>query len=208
MKLIRWAELYKNLNSEFGLNEQIQRELTNGNAQFIIDLSRSLQPPTGYSVPCLAIHIATVFFNKKSYVNYDRFMILAGALLLASKMKDVNCRIRDFCSSFYNVISKVNRSNEPYNEAKMQLIKDQICVAESEILRTLEYSCDFQLPLEFVKKYCDMMVVERETRQKVFFTCRMLILDSYRTHACLLFNSLTIFMATFLIACRYENIVC
>lgn len=129
MKLVKRADLYRNLNSEFGLNEQIQRELSNGNAQFIIDFVRVLQLPTGYSVPCLAMHLANYFFHRKSYVNYDRFVMLAGAVLLASKLKDLNSRIRDFCSSFYNVISKVNCSNEPYNEAKMQLIKDQICVA-------------------------------------------------------------------------------
>ena len=127
---------------------------------------------------------------------------------MASKLKDLNSRIRDFCNCFYNVISKVNQSSEPYNEVKMQLIKEQICVAESEILRTLEYSCEFQLPLEFVKKYCDMLVVDREQRQRVFFTCRVLILDSYRTHACLVFNPLVVFMTAFLIACRYENVVC
>lgn len=158
MKLIKRSELYKNINNEFGLNEQIQRELTNGNAQFIIEFSRVLQLQTGYSVPCLAMHLASAFFHRKSYVNYDRFVMLAGALLLASKLKDLNSRIRDFCSSFYQVVSKINRSSEPYNEAKMQVIKDQICVAESEILRTLEYTVEVQLPLEFVRKYCDMLV--------------------------------------------------
>lgn len=208
MKLVKRAEVYRNINSEFGLNEHIQRELTNGNAQFIVELARSVAPQLGYSVPCLAMQISIVFFSKKSYVNYDRFVILAGALLLASKLKDVNSRMRDFCSSFFNVISKVNRSTEPYNEAKMQLIKDQICVAESEILRTLEYSCDFQLPLEFVKKYCEMIIPDKELRHRVFFTTRVLILDSYRTQACLVYNQLVVFLACFLIACRYENILC
>ena len=113
MKLIKRAELYKNLNSEFGLNEQIQRELTNGNAQFVLELARTLS--MGYSVPCLAMHMSTIFFNKKSYINFDRFVILAGALLLASKLKDVNTRIRDFGSSFYTVISKVKGGIEPFN---------------------------------------------------------------------------------------------
>lgn len=65
----------------------------------------------GYSVPCLAMHISNNFYNKKSYVNYDRFIMLAGSLLLASKLRDINCRIKDFCHAFYNVISKVSRTS-------------------------------------------------------------------------------------------------
>lgn len=90
----------------------------------------------------------------------------------------------------------------------MQLIKDQICVAESEILRTLEYSCDFPLPLDYVRKYCEMMIPEKEMRHRVFFTTRVLILDSYRAQVCLCFNPLVVFMACFMVACRYENIQC
>ena len=64
----------------------------------------------GYSVPSLAIHIASVFFYKKCYVNYDRFIILTGALLLAQKLRDVDARLKHLCNAFYAVTSRLNRS--------------------------------------------------------------------------------------------------
>lgn len=78
---------------------------------------------------------------------------------------------------------------------------------ESLIYRVLEYNMDFKLPLEFVDKYCKELVPEKR-RNKIYFTCRVLILDSYRTFACMLFNPLVVFMASMLIACRYEKINC
>lgn len=82
-----------------------------------------------YSVPSLAMHIANVFFYKKCYVNYDRFIILAGSLLLAQKLKDVDSRLKHLAHVFYNRIIKINGIHEPYTETKSQLIKDQICIA-------------------------------------------------------------------------------
>jgi hypothetical protein len=48
----------------------------------------------GYTVPTLALHIATIFFHKKSFIHYDRLLILAASFLLASKLKSIDCRLK------------------------------------------------------------------------------------------------------------------
>jgi len=57
-----------------------------------------------YTIPTLALHIATHFFHLKSYVHYDRLLILAASVLLASKLKNIDCRLKNICNSFYNAV--------------------------------------------------------------------------------------------------------
>jgi hypothetical protein len=77
-----------------------------------------------YTIPSLALHISQIFFQKKCYLFYDRFLILTASFALASKLKDMDCRLKSLCHSFYNIISRMTMNFEPYNEDKMKKIKD------------------------------------------------------------------------------------
>ena len=158
-----------------------------------------------YTIPSLALHISQIFFQKKCYLFYDRFLILTASFALASKLKDMDCRLKQVCHSYYNIISRMTMCFEPFNEDKMKKIKDEICIAETEILRTLQYRIDFDTPHDYLKKYVQSLSQSREIIKKVYNSSRIIILDSYRSKCCLLFNPLTISIAALLIASRYEG---
>lgn len=125
-----------NPNGSFGLTLLLQQHLASENAQFIIELAREMK--TSYSIPTLALHIATVFFHKKSYIHFDRYLILTASYLLASKIKNMDCRLKNLCNALYNVISrKAMMGVEPFNEEKMKKLKEYISIYEAEILRSL-----------------------------------------------------------------------
>lgn len=124
-----------NPNGSFGLTLPLQQHLASENAQFIIELAREMK--TSYSIPTLALHIATVFFHKKSYIHFDRYLILTASYLLASKIKNMDCKLKNLCNVFYNVISRKTMGVEPYNEEKMKKLKEHISIYEAEILRSL-----------------------------------------------------------------------
>ena len=92
---------------------QIQQHLACENAQFIIELARDLK--TSYSVPTLALHISTVFFNKKSYIHFDRFIVLTASYLLATKIKSMDYRLKNLCNALYNVVTRKAMGAEPFN---------------------------------------------------------------------------------------------
>jgi hypothetical protein len=128
--------LANNPNGSFGLTLPLQQHLASENAQFIIELAREMK--TSYSIPTLALHIATVFFHKKSYIHFDRYLILTASYLLASKIKNMDCRLKSLCNALYNVISrKAMMGVEPFNEEKMKKLKEYISIYEAEILRSL-----------------------------------------------------------------------
>ena len=78
--------------------------LTNGNAQFVIDIA--LEMKIGHSITALALQIGIIFFQKKCYVHHDRFIVLAASLLLATKLKDVDSRLRLLCNVFHKIITR------------------------------------------------------------------------------------------------------
>jgi hypothetical protein len=126
---IKEADLGSNINSNFGLNLELQNHLACQNVQFMIDLSRDLK--CSYSIPTLALHISTIFFHKKSYLHYDRFIILTACYLLASKIKNMDCRVKNLCNALHNVITRKTMSVEPFNEDKMKKLKEHISIYET-----------------------------------------------------------------------------
>lgn len=198
------SELANNSNGSFGLTLQLQQHLASENAQFIIELARDLK--TSYSIPTLALHIATVFFHKKSYIHFDRYIILTASYLLASKIKNMDCRLKSLCNALYNVINRKTMGAEPFHEEKMKKLKEHISIYEAEILRSLEYDIDSVTPHDYLKKDCELLFSnDRETNRRIHISTRILILDSYRSRCCLVFSPLVIFVTCFLIANRYEG---
>lgn len=108
------SELSSNTNTSFGLTHELQDHLACENVQFMIELSRDLK--TSYSIPTLALHICSIFFHKKSYLHFDRFLILTAGYLLASKIKNMDCRVKNLCNALYNIITRKTMSVEPFNE--------------------------------------------------------------------------------------------
>ena len=65
----------------------------------------------GHSVASLALHISNIFFHRRAYVNFDRFVTLTACILLATKLKDMDSRLKSLCSCFHKVILRQNILN-------------------------------------------------------------------------------------------------
>lgn len=94
MYVVKKDEFFKNVNTDYGIPVEIQKKLMNGNAQFIMDLAINLKMSEfsnlknlhldffssifrkSYSITSIAIHLCHFFFYKRSYLNYDRFVII------------------------------------------------------------------------------------------------------------------------------------
>lgn len=137
-------------------------------------------------------------------------MIVLGAMILACKLKYMEFRIKDVVYCFYKVISYRACNSEPYDEKKLHRIKEQICIAENEILRTLEYSVPVGNPHDYLAKLVQISFGNEGSKSnrenKIMLTTRIIILDSNRTMCSLYFSNLTICVAAFLIASKYEGV--
>ena len=105
--------------------------MANGNTQFIIDLANSKELKLSYTLPTIALEIAAKFFHLKCYINYDRFVILAACLLLATKFKDMEMKLKNLCFAFHTVMNRLSQSSVPVDENRIKVIREQIIIAES-----------------------------------------------------------------------------
>ena len=133
--LITPADTAKNINSEFGIGPEVQLAMANGNTQFIIELAREFK--YNVTIPTIALQIAARFFHTKCYINYDRFMVLVSCLMIAAKYKDMEVGLKKLCFCTYNVLSKRLGLSKIHNEGDLSKIREEVCIAECEVLRTL-----------------------------------------------------------------------
>lgn len=82
----------------------------------------------------------------------------------------------------------------------MQSIQNKICIAESRLLKVIEFDFDIKLPFDYIEVVCKKCV-PKKIDEDVYHTVKILILDSYRTYACLVFYPQIILIGCFLIAC-------
>lgn len=82
-------------------------------------------------MPTIALQIAAKFFHLKCYIHYDRFLILAACLLLATKIKDMEMKIKNLCFAFHSVMCELTSSSIPVDENIIEAIRNQIIIAES-----------------------------------------------------------------------------
>jgi hypothetical protein len=92
----------------------------------MIDLARLTK--MSYTIPSLALHIVNIFFQKKAYILYDRYLILSAAFFLATKLKDIDLKLSSVCKNYYTIIENLTTNFEPLNEEKMNRIRDSICI--------------------------------------------------------------------------------
>ena len=133
--LITVKDTAGNINSQFGINSEVQYAMANGNTQFIVELAREFK--YNVTIPTIALQIAAKFFHLKCYINYDRFIVLVSCLMIAAKFKDMEVGLKKLCFCTYNVLSKRLGHSKLHNEAELTRLREEICIAECEVLRTL-----------------------------------------------------------------------
>ena len=174
----------------------------NSNAQFIVDMSSSMG--ISYSITSLSIHVVNYYFYKNSYLNYDRFILCAGSILLASKILDIHIQTRRLCSVFHSEHSKINKSEDEnlLDERTFTKIKDKICEAESNLLKTIEFKLNFENPYSHIDQiYKNWFMDNSKAENKdIFFCARIIMLDLHRTGVSLFHKSFILALASILYA--------
>ena len=133
--------------------------------------------------------------------------------MIAAKFKDMEVGLKKLCFCTYNVLSRRLGHTKPYDENEGGRLREQICIAESEVLRVLEFDIDCSNPHEYARRYSDMCFggigskrmndYSRDYSKVIYETVRILIFDSNRRQCSLYFSPLTIFIACFMITSHY-----
>lgn len=103
------------------------------------------------------------------------------------------------------------------NDNILSKLREQVCIAESNVLKTIAFDFEISTPydylesiirkyfnkgLNFGKKYFSHLIFFLDT---VYYLAKILILDSYRTHACIIFKPIVIAISCIIIASGSYN---
>ena len=97
-----------------------------------------------YTITCMSILLTNYFFLKQSYIHHNRFVVCTSSLLIATKIIDMppRLKLRRICLAYHNVLKKVkkNKHIRPLMDEKlMEEYKKIVCLAESKVLKTINY---------------------------------------------------------------------
>ena len=142
MKLLSEADCRRGT----GLPFEEQQILRSGDYTFLTELGNKLLLDD--HVACTANYMLNLFFLRRSYLQFDRRMICAAAIMLASKItnfKVQDARLRP--TKIVNMLHLVMRSPQPFDEKEYlrRLFK-----AEYKLLKTLEYDFEIELPIDYI----------------------------------------------------------
>ncbi|KAL4460518.1 hypothetical protein ABPG74_000269 [Tetrahymena malaccensis] len=208
MKLYKKSEIFSekyNKNSELEISPEVQKKIMDGNAAFIIDLIASLKIPS-FTISSLGIQLVNYFFIGKSYLNYDRFIYCAAALMLAFKIKEQDhYRLKPIIMGYYQQAPRRDQT-QIMNDTIYQQIKNKICIAESKLLKAIQFEFDIQLPFDFLQTIIEFCNEKDQDKERIYYATKVISYDSFRSYAPLIFKPQIIAVSAFMISCSQFNI--
>jgi len=124
-------------------------------------------------------------------------------MILALKLKDTEgSKMKNVCAAYHKTIAKVEeKESEIMDEEIYSKIKERIIVHEAKLLKVLSFQFEIPLPYYYVEKVMRKNFKDdKEKNKQLYHLSRIIILDTYRTHACLTFKSQVIAMSGILLA--------
>lgn len=150
--MIDKKEVENNINSEWQITLNYQKESRYGLCKFIIEVCQRI----GLSHECcsLAMLITNFFFIRKCYLNYDKLSIACAAILISSKMRVSQSKFNDICKEYVSTANKIKNKTDILFIKDNIKIKEQINKHEIYILKELNFDIpdedDFPFDLIFV----------------------------------------------------------
>jgi len=145
-----------------------------------------------------AIVLFHLFFSRRSFSHYDRFVIATTSLYLAAKIAESPRKIRDIVNVVYAILNNktLSISNEYWD------LKDVVVKIESVVLRTLAFELTIDLPYHYLLNYCNAVNVH-----PAFVQVALCIMnDSLISTVCLQYKPHEIACACIYLAAKFLNV--
>ena len=181
-----------------GLPFEEQQRLRNGDFTFLTEFGTYLQ--LDETVMCTANYIVNLFFLRRSYLQYDRFIVSAGAIMLACKIlnfKRQDSRIipSKIANKFHALVqNKIlqNQTAQPYDEQVEKEYMRKIFKAEFKLIKTLEFDFDIELPLFYTEFIVDKLYSGCEDKLTVLTMAHVMANECMRSIAPLCLHPLVV----------------
>ena len=194
--MITKEEITHNINSEWQITLNYQKESRYGLCKFIIELCQTINLTD--ETASLAMLLTNFFFIKKCYFNYDKLTTACAAILLSSKTQTSQSKFNDICKEYSNIQSKL------IGPEGVHKIKEQIGKYEIFLLKELNFNVPEEFPFDFIYVYADLLYPDNE--QEMIDLAIKIANDSYFTYANNIYKTYVVALACLVISARFLEI--
>ena len=194
--MIEKEEITHNINSEWQITLNYQKESRYGLCKYIIEVCQKIN--LSDETASLAMLLTNFFFIKKCYFNYDKLTLACAAILLSSKTQTSQSKFNDICKEYFYIQSKIIDS-ESFNKFKEQVRKYEIF-----LLKELNFNVPEEFPFDFICVYADLLYPDNE--KEIIDLAIKIANDSYFTYANNIYKNYIVALACLIISARFLDI--
>ena len=194
--MISKEEIEKNINTEWKISLESQKKSRYGLCKYIVDFSQRMN--LSQSTAALAMLITNYFFVKRCYFNYDKLSLVCSSILLSSKSKSSQLRLKEICEEYNFIKSKTSSMEEPHK------IKQNIGKYELYLLKALDYNIPEEFPYDFIHIYSEILYPNND--QEIANLATKIANDSYFTLANNIYKNYIVALACIVIAAKFLDI--
>jgi hypothetical protein len=192
--MISKKEITHNINSEWQITLNYQKESRYGLCKFIIEVCQKIN--LSNETASLAMLLTNFFFIKKCYFNYDKLTTACAAILLSSKTQTSQSKFNDICQEYSNIQTKTNI----IGPEGVHKIKEQIGKYEIFLLKELNFNVPEEFPFDYIYVYSDLLYPDNE--QEIINLAIKIGNDSYFTYANNIYKNYVVALACLVISAR------
>ena len=147
--MITKEEIKNNINTEWNISLDFQKESRYGLCKFIVDISQKIN--LSYETASLAMLITNYFYIKNCYFNFNKLTMACASLLLSSKNETSQSKFNDICKE-YSIIH-----NKEIGTDGLHKIKEHIGKYEIILLKQLNYNLPEEFPYDLIYVYSEIL---------------------------------------------------
>ena len=194
--MISKEEMEKNINTEWKISLESQKKSRYGLCKYIVDFCQKMN--LSQSTSALAMLITNYFFIKRCYFNYDKLSLACSAILLSSKSKSSQLRLKEICEEYNFIKSKTSPMEEPHK------VRQHIGKYELHLLKALDYNIPEEFPYDLIYIYSDILYPNND--QEIANLASKIANDSYFTLANNIYKNYIVALACIVIAAKFLDI--
>jgi len=194
--MIDKKEIKENINTEWKIPLENQKEARYGLCRFIIETCQKLN--LSNETTSLAMLLTNFFYIKKCYFNYDKLTTACAAILLASKTETCQNKFTEICKEYLSFQSK------SVNQEGIHKIKEIIGKYEIYLLKELNYNVPEEFPYDLICIYSELLYPDNDQEIANFAT--KIANDSYFTFVNNIYKNHVVALACLVIAARFLDI--
>jgi hypothetical protein len=151
------------------------------------------------------MYYTNLFFQKRAYKHYDRFIVCCAAIVISTKYNNIHGKIGEISKTYFTINQKMmGQVSNIVKKEDINKVYDKIFLAETKIYKTFVFDIRHFLPNDYIIIYTNILYLENE--EEVMSLSTKISNDHYYTLAPLCIKPYVIALSSIILAADILNL--